>query len=100
VITSISHTHRQRFEEIRKRLQILGYKESQFVKIELLFFEVLSISRTYGEDPEQNSLLAALKNLQHDQYEKTKIATRKAGERESSIRHFVIGLRKILSASH
>jgi hypothetical protein len=95
-----SETHRQRFEEIRKSLQELGHKESVFVKIELLFFEVLSIAKTYGEDPEQNSLLAALKNLQHDQYEKTKIATRKATERESAIRRFTVGLRKILSDTH
>ena len=100
MITSVSHTHRQRFEEIRKNLQTLGYKESEFVKIELLFFEVVSISKTYGEDPEQNSLLAALKKLQHDQYEKTKIATRKASERESAIRRFVVALRKVLSETH
>ena len=99
MITSISHIHRLRFEEIRKHLQLLGCKESEFVKIELLFFEVLSISRTYGEDPEQNRLLAALKDLQHDQYEKTKIATRKARERESSIRRFVVSLRKVLASS-
>jgi hypothetical protein len=97
MITSVSNSHRQRFEEIKKALQLLGCKESQFVKIELLFFEVLTISRTYGDDPQQNSLLAALKNLQHDQYEKTKMATKKAGERESAIRRFVIGLRKALS---
>jgi hypothetical protein len=100
MITSISNIHRQRLEEIRKALQVLGCKESQFVKIELLFYEVLSISRTYGDDPGQNSLLAALKNLQHNEYEKTKIATRKAGERESSIRRFVVGLRKVLSDVH
>jgi hypothetical protein len=100
MIVSISHTHRQRFEEIRKSLQVLGYKESEFVKIELLFFEVLSISRTYGVDPEQNNLLADLKILQSDQYEKTKIATRKASERETAIRRFVVGFRKVLSEGH
>lgn len=94
---SVSHIHRQRLEEVRKNLQVLGYKESRFIKIELLFFEVLNISKTYGEDPEQNSLLASLKYLQHDQYEKTKIATKKARERESAIRRFVVALRKVLS---
>ena len=97
MITSISHTDRLRFEEIRKYLKVLGNKESEFVKIELLFYEVLNISRTYGEDPEQNTLLADLKNLQQNQYEKTKIATRKARERESAIRRFIVGLRKVLS---
>ena len=100
MILSFSDTHRRRFEEIRKSLQELGNKEAVFVKIELLFFEVLSIAKTYGEDPEQNSLLAALKNLQHDQYEKTKIATKKASERELAIRRFTVGLRRVLSETH
>lgn len=97
---SISHTDHCRFEEIRKSLQELGYKEGNFVKVELLFFEVLSTAKTYGEDPEQNSLIAALKNLQHDQYEKTRLATRKATERESAIRRFVVALRRVLSETH
>ena len=97
MISSISNTHRRRFEEIRKTLQMLGHKESQLIKIELLFFEAISIAKTYGEDEEQNNLLAALKNLQHDQYEKTKIPTRKATEHEAAIRRFTVGLRKILS---
>lgn len=97
---SISNTDRCRFEEIRKSLQELGHKEGNFVKVELLFFEVLSIAKTYGEDPQDNSLVAALRNLQHDQYEKTKIATRKATERESAIRRFVVALRRVLSAMH
>ena len=97
MLTSISDKDCQRFEEIRKSLQVLGHKESEFVKIELLFFEVLSISKTYGEDPGQNSFLAELRKLQHDQYEKTKNATMKANERESAIRRFIVALRKILS---
>jgi hypothetical protein len=100
MLIPISTTHRQRFEEIKKNLQSLGCKEGQFLKIELLFFEVLTISRNYGSDPEQNSLLAALKNVQHDQYEKTRALTRKAGQRELSIRRFIISLRRILSGNN
>jgi hypothetical protein len=99
-MSPVSDTHRKRFEEIRKSLRELGCKESGFVKIELLFFEVLTIAKVYGEDAHQNSLLAALKNLQNDQYEKTKVATRKASEREALIRRFTVGLRKILSVAN
>jgi hypothetical protein len=95
---SISTLHRQRLEEIKRGLQNIGCKESQFLKIELLFYEVLDISKTYGNDPNENRLLAALKGVQNDQYEKTKIATKKAHQRELSIRKFVISLRKALSA--
>ena len=97
---TISDIHRQRFEEIRKGLQIIGCRECQFVKIELLFFEVLYISKTYGSNLNENSLLAALRNVQNDQYEKTKVATRTANQRETFIRKFVVSLRKVLSATH
>jgi hypothetical protein len=100
MITSISTLHKQRFEEIRKTLQLLGCKESQFVKIELLFFEALNISRAYGDDPQHNTLLTALKDLQHNQYEKTKVVTKKPSQREMSIRRFIVDLRKILSSKH
>jgi len=97
MIASISSTHKTRLNEIRKTLHTLGSKEAQFLKIELLFFEALAISKTYTEDLDENTLLAALKQLQNDQYQKTKIATRKASERESSIRRFVVSFRKALS---
>jgi len=97
---SISTTHRKRFEEIRKKLQSLGCRESQFLKIEMLFFEVIDISKFYGEDTGENNLLAALKNVQHNQYQKTQTATRKPAEREFFIRKFIISLRKILSDSN
>lgn len=95
---SISKTDRQRLEEIRKGLQNTGYKESGFLKIELLFFEALDISKTYGNDPKENGLLAALKSVQNDQYEKARAVTKKISERESSIRKFIVSLRKVLSA--
>ena len=97
MITPISKVHRVRLAEIRKSLQVLGCKEAQFLKIELLFFEALDISKNYTDDLDDNTLLAALKNVQNDQYQKTKIATRKASERELFIRRFVVGFRKALS---
>ena len=94
---SISRDHLHRFEEIKRTLNILGAKESSFVKVELLFFEALSISRMYGEDAHENPLLAQLKQLQQDQYQKTKEATKKVSQREQHIRKFVVGLKRALS---
>lgn len=97
MITSVSATHRERLHAISKTLRVLGNKESEFLKIELLFFEALDISRTYTDDLTQNTLLAALKNVQNEEYQKTKIATRKASERESAIRRFIVSFRKAIS---
>lgn len=97
---AISANHRKRFEEIRIKLHVLGCRESEFLKIELLFFEVIAISKSYGENIAENNLLAALKNIQHDQYQKTQLATHKPAERELFIRRFTVSLRKLLSNSN
>ena len=89
--------HVHRFEEIKRNLSLLGPRESAFVKVELLFFEALSIAREYGEDPSENSLLAALKEVQNDQYLKTKEATKKVNQREIHIKKFIVKLKRVLS---
>jgi len=95
---ALSVSHKQRFDEIKKRLSILGNKESSFIQVELLFYEALTISRTYGEDINSNGLLADLRQIQADQYEKTKELTRKSGRRESNIRRFISRFKTALAA--
>lgn len=89
--------HRQRFDEIKKNLSVLGCSEGNFVKVELLFFEALTISKDYGDDVQTNVLRANLKQLQQEQYERTKAPTRKQAQREILIRQFIVGLKKALS---
>jgi hypothetical protein len=97
MITTITTDHKKRFEEIRKNLGLIGCKESSFLKVELLFYEALTISRSYGNDPEQNSLLAALKKVESDEYEKTKEKFRKSSQRETFIRRFVVQFKNVLA---
>lgn len=96
---NISRDHFLRFEEIKRNLSLLGPREGAFVKVELLFFEALSISRSYGEDPNENTLLAELKELQHEEYQKTKEATKKVNQRELVIRKFIVKLKRVLTIS-
>ncbi|MGZ3839857.1 MAG: hypothetical protein ACXVMS_18285 [Flavisolibacter sp.] len=94
---TLSTPHQVRFEEIKRNLGLLGCKESSFIKVELLFFEALTISRTYGEDMHVNPLLRALKDLQYGPYEKTKEVTRKPAQREIVIKKFIVKLKQVLS---
>lgn len=96
---SISSSHKKRFEEIKRNLPLIGYSENSFSRIELLFFEVLTISRSYGEDPDQNPLLAELKKVHADEYKRTSAATQKSRQREVNIKHFVMRFKKLLSQS-
>src|SRR5689334_12670433 len=93
---AISNDHKKRFDEIKKRLYVLGNSETNFLQVELLFFEALSISRQYGQDPQVNSLLASLKQVQQTDYEKTQMPTHKKNQKETHIRLFISSLRKAL----
>lgn len=95
---ALSLDHKKRFDEIKRRLSALGNGENNFVQVELLFYEAIDIAKEYGEDVQTNPLLAALRQLQQDAYEKTKAPTHKVNQRVILIRRFVMGLKKALSA--
>jgi hypothetical protein len=94
--TNMSVIHKKRFEEIRKSLTVIGPREMNFLKVELLFYEVLDIAKNYGIG-ESNVLLGQLRQLDRDQYTKAKAPTAKSRQREINIRHFISGLKNILS---
>ena len=96
----ITPDHRQQFEEIKKRLTIIGSKEANFLKIELLFYEAITIARTYGDDVQENKLLEALKKLKVNQFQDTKAFFKKSTQREQVIRRFISQLKLILSAAN
>lgn len=88
-----------RLETMKKQLTAIGSKEYNFIKAELLFYEALEFSRTYGEDMETNELLAALKRVQANEYAHTKELFRKSIQREKVIRQFINAFKSALSAA-
>jgi predicted ribonuclease YlaK len=95
---SISVEHKRQFEEIKRGLATIGAKEGNFIKIELLFYEAISVAREYGDDVDDNRLLAALKQLQQNQYQETKALFNKSIQRERVIRRFIGSFRTVLTA--
>ena len=95
---SLSAVHKKQFEEIKKSLSAIGGKENSFVKVELLFYEALTAARTYGDDVSENGLLAALKELQANQYREAKLLYAKSVQRERAIRRFLSALKTTLTA--
>lgn len=96
--STISPEHKLLFEETKKNLSSIGAKETNFLKVELMFYNVMGIARTYGEDPETNNLLGALKKLQMNEYQQTKTLFKKSVQRERVIRRFMNQLKGILSS--
>jgi hypothetical protein len=95
----LTHEDRHHLEEIRKKLSVIGFKEANFLKIELLFYEAMEIARGYGNDVQENKLLNALKLLQANQYQDTKSIFKKSTQRELVIRRFITGFKAVLSSA-
>ena len=95
--TVITAPDKNRFEEIRKSLSSLGSKEATFLKVELLFHEALTMAKAYGNDLRENFLLAALRKVQLDAYEKTKEVCRTKSQKERLIHHFVADFKKAIA---
>jgi hypothetical protein len=96
--TTISEAHQRFFEDMKRNLVQLGSKESNFIQVEILFYQAISIAREYGEDPASNKLLAALKALQADQYRETTGFFKKSAQRERKIKHFNSQLRQVITS--
>jgi hypothetical protein len=93
----LTDQHKRRLEEIRKEVTLIGSKESAFLKVELLFYEALSIAREYGNDARENPLLDDLKRVQESAYGKTNELYKKSSQREVSIRRFIVRFKKVLA---
>ncbi len=97
MITAISAEHKRRIIEIKNELSQLGSKEAAFIRVELFFYEALTLAREYGDTTDQNGLLAALKQLQVEEYAATSAKFAKAAQREKTIRRFINSFRNILT---
>lgn len=94
----VNTIHKSRLDEIRRNLDLLGCKEGAFLKVELLFYEALSIAKSYGNDLQTNDLLTALRNVQTDAYEKTKEVCRTSQQKERLIRQFIVHFKKAIAS--
>ncbi len=80
--------HKKRISEIYEHLHTLRSDENSFFEVEGLFYEVLSISRNYGNDEKENSMLSVLKDLERNEYIQTQKKYAKSRQREIVIKRF------------
>ncbi|RYZ62150.1 MAG: hypothetical protein EOO14_03110 [Chitinophagaceae bacterium] len=95
----ISNTDKRFFEETKKQLALFGSKECNFLKVELLFYDTLQVARHYGDDPADNSLLAALKQLQLVGFAEAKTRCNKVTTQERLIKRFNGQFRAVLGSA-
>ena len=94
----VTQSDKTKFENLRKQLIQIGNKESDFLKVEMIFFDALNYAREYGSDTDSNKLLLALKQLEEEEYHKTKAFFKKGSQREKVIQRFTHRLKNILGS--
>jgi hypothetical protein len=92
----LENTYVVKLEEIRKKLSVIGCKESTFITVELLFFNALTVSTEMGDSPEGAGLQHALRRIQAEEYQTTKNHFKKSTQREKVIRGFIASFKKAL----
>jgi len=95
----ISNEHKRFFEDVKKSLTQLGSKEGNFLKVELLFYETMQVVRHYGNNPAENDLLAALKQLQLVGFAEAKTRCSKIAMQERLIKRFIGQFRAVLGSA-
>ena len=93
----ISHTDHQKLSELLQKLRQTGNQEHVFVKVEMIFYEVLNMASSYGTDVNNNNLLLPLKQLKQNEYQDTKGFFRKSSQRERAIQRFIHRLKSLLT---
>ena len=83
-------------EEMKKQLATLGSKESNFLRVELLFYDALQLARNYGSNLQENKLLADLKQLQSTGYADAKSKCKKVSAQERIIKRFIVQFKLVL----
>lgn len=94
----LSQQHKERLKAICKDLSSMHTDERTFIKMELLFFEALTITREYGNDVQENHFLAELKQLQENEYARTQEKYSKSKQREHAIKNFKTCFKRKLSS--
>ena len=88
-----------RLKEISSQLQKFDCKQSSLVLLENLFFEALSLSRNYADEPGQSTLTYELMQMKENEYKRTQEYGKTIKTQESLIRNFRHKFKKVVDKS-
>jgi hypothetical protein len=92
-----SEDHKKKIADVIGKLRAIPGDESSFIRLEILFYDVLTLARTYGEDVNENGLLAGLKRIQGNEYKHAQEKFNKSRQRVLVIKKFRIAFKKEVS---
>ncbi|MCU7552665.1 hypothetical protein OCK74_26330 [Chitinophagaceae bacterium LB-8] len=93
----ISENDKRSIDYAIRRIRAISSDEGSFIQLELLYYEVLSIARTYGNEINENTMLAGLKQIESNEYKHAQERFKTSSQKIGAIQKFRVAIKKELS---
>lgn len=94
----LSEDDKKKITDVINSMRFIPNEESSFSRLELLFYNVLNIARTYGTDVQENAMLAGLKLIEENEYKHTQERFKKSRQRVVVIQKFRNAFKREISS--
>lgn len=92
----LTEDHKKSIDLALSRIRTISSEESSFTQLELLFYNVLSIARAYGNNIDENTMLAGLKLIEYNEYKHAQEKFKTSSQRAAAIQKFKMAIKKEL----
>jgi hypothetical protein len=94
----LTHEHKISIDHAINRLRDISGDERSFIQLELLYYNILSIARAYGNNINENAMLAGLKQIECNEYKHAQERFKTSSKQNAAIQKFRMAIRKELSS--
>jgi hypothetical protein len=94
----LSEVHKRSIDDAIRRIRSISVNEGSFIQLELLYYNLLSIAREYGNDMDENNMLAGLKHIEYNEYKHAQEWFKSSSQKVVAIQKFRLAIKKELSS--
>lgn len=95
---TLSEEHKRSIDEAIRKIRFMSSEESSFIQLELLYYNVLSIARAYGNNINENPMLAGLKHIEGKEYKNAQERFKTCSQKVIAIQKFRMAIKRELSS--
>ena len=93
----LTEAHKKSIDLAIRRIRTLSSCESSFIQLELVYYDVLSIARLYGNEINENAMLAGLKQIECNEYKYAQERFKSSSQKVNAIQKFRMAIIRELS---
>jgi hypothetical protein len=84
----LSEDHKKSVDDVLIKIRAVSYDESSFTRLELYYYDILAITRAYGNNINENKMLAGLKLIEDKEYKHAQERFKKSSQKIAAIQKF------------